>query len=302
MLVRQCLKSPSHLSDVAKGSCDPCLQFLKLSKKRQLTRKSTHTQRLVRWCAEVRPFLLDLVGGHFIQTSLCQAYLCFNLITAKFHIWIKDNSKCHMHLHATKRKWTQGFWRTGRWTSSLSGWVRQLTYHWGRNAVGPLPGVLRPEWLLVVLQSPEIPLAAFHSTKTTTLTDKFSDHDITSVFVVVCGGGLDHVWIKTSLSECVCLHVHIFALPHMPPYDTDFPQRSCALTGKVKGGWVFFLAVENGGEFYDPCSLSSCKNHTSRFPALQHHRLRSQWKQWSVWRRNKANKEEKPPQILKMFS
>lgn len=30
--------------------------------------------------------------------------------------------------------------------------------------------------------------------------------------------------------------------------------------------------MENGGAFYDLCSLSSCKNHTSNFPGLQHHR------------------------------
>lgn len=30
--------------------------------------------------------------------------------------------------------------------------------------------------------------------------------------------------------------------------------------------------MENGGAFYDPRSLSSCKNHTSSFPGLQHHR------------------------------
>lgn len=35
-------------------------------------------------------------------------------------------------------------------------------------------------------------------------------------------------------------------------------------------GFFFFLPVENGGAFYDPCSLSSCKNHTSSFPGLQH--------------------------------
>lgn len=87
-------------------------------------------------------------------------------------------------------------------------------------------------------------------------------------------------------------HTHTDRHTHFS--ETNFPQRSCALTGKVRGvGNVFFLLpVENGGEFYDPCSLSSCKNHTSSFPGLQHHRPRRQWKQRSVWRRNKANTGE----------
>lgn len=63
--------------------------------------------------------------------------------------------------------------------------------------------------------------------------------------------------------------------------------------GRWGGGSVFYLPVENGGVFYDPCSLSSCKNHTSSFPGLQHHRPRRQWKQQSVWRRNKANPGER---------
>lgn len=51
--------------------------------------------------------------------------------------------------------------------------------------------------------------------------------------------------------------------------------------------------MENGGTFYDPCSLSSCKNPTSRFPALQHHRRRCQRKQRSAWSRKKAKRERK---------
>lgn len=82
-----------------------------------------------------------------------------------------------------------------------------------------------------------------------------------------------------------------------PTHDTDFPQRSHALTGEVKEveveGEGFFLAVENGGTFYDPCSLSSRKNPTSRFPALQHHQRRCQRKQRSVWSRNKARRERR---------
>lgn len=92
----------------------------------------------------------------------------------------------------------------------------------------------------------------------------------------------------------------------MPPYDADFPQWSSALTGEVRVFFSSFLsfsffALENGGTFYDPCSLSSSKVikkikkiPTSRFPALQHHhhrRRRRQQKQWSVRRRNKADKE-----------
>lgn len=39
-----------------------------------------------------------------------------------------------------------------------------------------------------------------------------------------------------------CLGVCVSALPHASPYDTDFPQMSCALTGKVKGeGARFFF-------------------------------------------------------------
>lgn len=66
----------------------------------------------------------------------------------------------------------------------------------------------------------------------------------------------------------------------MPPYDADFPQWSSALTGEVRVFFSSFLsfsffAVENGGTFYDPCSLSSSKVikkikkiPTSRFPAF----------------------------------
>lgn len=95
------------------------------------------------------------------------------------------------------------------------------------------------------------------------------------------------------LSVCASACAHLHSATHASVRLQTSHRGLVLWQGRWKGGGVFFLAVENGGKFYDPCSLSSCKNHTSRFPALQHHRLRSQWKQWSVWRRNKANKEEK---------
>lgn len=135
----------------------------------------------------------------------------------------------------------------GRKMNSLPVWLGEVAYCWGRNAVGsPLPGDLRPGWLLVVLQSPEIPLTAYHSTKTTKISEKCSDRDITSettsvCFLVVCGGALAHVCSKASLSECVCVCLCTSSLCHTRLRTiTDFPQRSCALTGKVKGGGSFF--------------------------------------------------------------
>ncbi len=166
-------------------------------------------------------------------------------------------------------------------------WLGEAAHCWGKIAASsPLPGDLRPGQLLVVLQSPENPLTAYHRTKTTKISEKCSDRDImtettSACFHVVSGGALAHVCSKTSLYGGVCSRAKMCTSRHAYTHThsdniTDFPQRSCALTGKVKVRRGGGLAVENGGEFYDPCSLSSCKNHTSRFPALQHHRLCSQ--------------------------
>ena len=57
----------------------------------------------------------------------------------------------------------------------------------------PLPGELRPRWLIVVLQPHESPLTVYHSIRRTGIIEKHSDNDITRFFLMVSGGALAHV-------------------------------------------------------------------------------------------------------------
>lgn len=178
--------------------------------------------------------------------------------------------------------------------------------------VPPSQGNWSQDGCLLFYIPPRIPLAAHHSTETTKITEQYSDNDITLETTSLCV----FLWcvcveVISPMSEVrppclnVCVWVCVSACAHLrsptrasiwyrlPTEVLCFDREGERGRGGGGGEFFFFflLAVENGGAFYDPCSLSSCKNHTRRFPALQHHRLRSQWKQWSVWRRNKANKE-----------
>lgn len=152
-------------------------------------------------------------------------------------------------------------------TDSQSGTARQLKVRKECYGSPPLPGDLKNGCLLFYCLL-RFNLTAYYSTK-----NNWSHWEIfitsqTTILENVCFLVVSKSscpCLKTSLIECVCMCAH----PRCPPpWDTDFPQGSCALTGKVRGGWFFFLTMEKGGDFYDPCSLSSCKNHTSRFPSV----------------------------------
>lgn len=181
----------------------------------------------------------------------------------------------------------------------MSGWVRQLTAGGRMLWAPPSQGTWDQDSCLLFyspLRSPSLPITAPKRLKSLRSVQIVTSRQKPPVCVFLwCVEVLSPMSAIRPPCLSVCLLVHIFALPHTPPYDYRLPTEVLCFDkeGEGEGGRDFFLAVENGGEFYDPCSLSSCKNHTSRFPALQHHRLRSQWKQWSVWRRNKANKEGK---------
>lgn len=175
----------------------------------------------------------------------------------------------------------------------MSAGVRRLMSRGGMLRVPPLPGGLRPEWLLVVLKSLEILVTACPITKTTKITEECSDCDVASQltklsFLMTRGGVVTHAPSKMFLAKiCVILHMSapcMLQISHIHP---------ALWQNKWRGG-AFLLAVENQeGRFYDPCSPSSYKNHTSHFPALQHRQLCSQWKQWSTWRKKQANTEGK---------
>lgn len=138
-----------------------------------------------------------------------------------------------------ERKWT------GRWTAALS--VCLGGWRWWAGCGSPPPrrtGTRRVCLLFYgPLGFPSLIIPAAKRLKSLKNIQIMTSHQLTAGLCVF-------LWcvelISTSAARPPCLSLHtyvcvcVFALPHMPLYDTDFPQRSCALTGKVKVG-LFFL-------------------------------------------------------------
>lgn len=129
-----------------------------------------------------------------------------------------------------------------RGTVSPSAGVRQPTAGGGMLWVALPPWGLRARGGCLLFFPPHgfpsLPVTAQKPPKSTRDTQIMTSHQTRPACVCVCvfSRGVC-VWrsrpcLKLDLRVCVCAHLH------SPTHDTDFPQRSCALTGRVKGwGW-----------------------------------------------------------------
>ena len=169
---------------------------------------------------------------------------------------------------AYKEKWPQGR-KMDSLPVCLAG-LRQITAGGGMLWLPPPhPGDLKNQDGCLLFFSPlRLPLTAYHSAETTEITEKHSDRDITTETTSLCV----FLWCVEVISPPVW-RKDTSSLSHTLLHTIQTSHRGPVLwQGRWKegkgGGQVFFQAVENGGEFYDPCSLSSCKNHTSRFSSV----------------------------------
>lgn len=172
---------------------------------------------------------------------------------------------------AYKEKWPQGS-KMDSLPVCLAG-LRQLTAGGGMLWLPPppTPGTLKTRTAACCSSapwdSPSLPITAPKRLKSPKNTPIVTSQQKPLVCVFSCGV---RRWSRRPSEEKTHLRspTHSSVRYRLPTEVLCFDREGERRGRRGGGGQVFFQAVENGGEFYDPCSLSSCKNHTRRFSSV----------------------------------